>query len=140
MNFLLTRDVIESEFTLGTLSYKETSTALIGYTCEDRDRLLEIYPDRKIKGTSAIPRGTYKLTVSYSNRFKKNMVELLNVPGFSGIRVHGGNTNEDTEGCILLGEVRTSEGVAKCKALNLFFVSLIQAIAETGEDSYMEIK
>jgi hypothetical protein len=52
---------------------------------------------------SCIPTGTYRCIFSMSARWKKLMPELLNVPGRSSIRIHGGNTTQDTEGCILLG-------------------------------------
>jgi hypothetical protein len=41
--------------------------------------------------------------LSYSNKFKKFLPELINVPGYSGVRIHVGNKPEDTEGCILPG-------------------------------------
>jgi hypothetical protein len=54
-------------------------------------------------GVSCIPVGKYRCIFSMSARWKKLMPELLNVPGRSSIRIHGGNTTADTEGCILLG-------------------------------------
>lgn len=78
-------------------------------TLEDKDRGLtddmtvsEI-GKIKIKKETAIPTGTYKITITYSNRFKKNMPLINDVKGFEGIRIHSGNTNHDTEGCILVG-------------------------------------
>lgn len=78
-------------------------------TLEDKDRGLtdnmtvgEI-SKIKIKKETAIPTGTYKITITYSNRFKKNMPLINDVKGFEGIRIHSGNTNQDTEGCVLVG-------------------------------------
>ena len=74
-------------------------------TLEDMDRRLEERgADAKVFGKTAIPRGKYELGISFSNRFKKYMMELKGVPYFAGIRLHAGNTHMNTEGCPLLGD------------------------------------
>jgi hypothetical protein len=57
----------------------------------------------KIPGKTAIPEGTYELIISFSNKFKKHLPLLLNVPNYSGIRIHPGNDHNDTSGCLLPG-------------------------------------
>lgn len=72
-------------------------------TLEDTVRELNTIND-KIKHKTAIPEGTYKVVVTMSHRFKRLLPLLLNVPYFTGIRIHKGNDENDTSGCILIGE------------------------------------
>ncbi len=58
----------------------------------------------KVYGQSAIPAGLYDLQVTFSHRFQKLMPLILSVPGFTGIRMHGGNTAQDTDGCIIVAQ------------------------------------
>lgn len=67
------------------------------YTLEDELR------QEKIPGESAIPAGIYDITLEDSPRFGPDTLTLLNVPNFTHIRIHSGNTDEDTAGCIVVG-------------------------------------
>lgn len=79
-------------------------------TLEDADRGLSQSMDldeikkKKVYGQTAIPVGSYECVYTYSNRFKKMLPLLKDVPGFDGIRIHSGNSAKDTEGCILVGK------------------------------------
>lgn len=82
------------------------------FTLEDKDRglrsshaLTDII-NRKVKGQTAIPTGKYKVSVTMSNRFKRPMPLIHDVPGFEGVRLHGGNTHHNTEGCPLVARQR----------------------------------
>ena len=92
------------------------------YTLEDIER------EVKIKSETAIPKGTYKVIINQSNRFKKLMPLLLNVPGFEGVRIHSGNTNHDTEGCILVGRTRSNDFIGQSrKAFDTLFAKMQKA-------------
>ncbi len=71
--------------------------------------------ESKIHGRTAIPAGRYRITMEHSPRFGPNTLTVNNVPGFSGVRIHAGNTEEDTEGCPLVGMVRTDAGIGRSR-------------------------
>ena len=103
-------------------------------TIEDTDRgLTQTMTDAQIKskkvyGQTAIPTGTYRVIISYSNKFKRQMPLLLNVPGFLGIRIHSGNTEKDTEGCLIVGKNKVVGKVIESKdTYNKLFSMLCEA-------------
>ena len=107
MNITLNRIAKKAKYTIGKLYINDQ------YFCdtlEDTDRGLtqsmteQQIGSKKVYGETAIPTGTYRIIISYSNKFKKQMPLLLNVPGFAGIRIHSGNTEKDSLGCILVGK------------------------------------
>ena len=68
------------------------------HTLEDEKRADGV----KVYGKTAIADGLYKVKLTWSNRFKRKMPLLLDVPMFEGIRIHGGNTSKNTLGCVLV--------------------------------------
>lgn len=93
---LLERLYFTDRSTIGELSIDADKVC---YTLEDTCRANGI----KIAGKTAIPAGRYEVIVNWSDRFKRPMPLLLNVPGFDGVRIHTGNTELDVAGCIALG-------------------------------------
>lgn len=114
--FYLNRYVLSAGFTLGVLV-----TGVSSYpTVEDEVRPnMYITPQGKVvgkvNGETAIPAGTYEIIDTYSPRFKKNMLRLVNVKTHTGILIHSGNTAIDSEGCIIIGTVATKNGVARSR-------------------------
>lgn len=76
----------------------------------------------KITGKTAIPAGKYKVKKTWSTRFKKTLPEVLNVPNFTGVRIHSGNTAKDTEGCLLLGLNKVKGSVINSQNAVAFFM------------------
>ena len=73
------------------------------FTLEDRWRPPT---EPKVPGETCVPAGRYEVVVTWSERFRARLPLLLDVPGFSGIRIHAGNTDKDTAGCLLVGRRR----------------------------------
>lgn len=96
------------------------------FSLEDKVR----EPGVKIPGKTAIPEGRYRVVIDQSNRFKRAMPHILNVPNFEGIRIHQGNYPKDTAGCPLLGFTKDKDFVGKSVlAFNQFFDKLYLALA-----------
>jgi hypothetical protein len=108
MHLELRREETIGKTTFGTLSVNGNREC---WTLEDAIRERPGVPVEvwKIPAESAIPQGTYKIVLTFSNRFQRILPLLVNVPGFQGVRIHSGNTAENTEGCILVGRTRASD-------------------------------
>jgi len=83
----------------------------------------------KVDGDTAIPFGTYPVTITFSNRFQCDMPLLVGVPNYTGVRLHYGNTAADTSGCLLLGTEHTGTSVLNSRvAYNRLFPKIRDAI------------
>lgn len=113
------------------------------YVLEDEVREVPDVPvaDWKIKSATAIPAGRYRLTLEYSQRFGPDTLTVHDVPGFSYIRMHAGNTEADTEGCPLLGmeiDPRGIVGGTSRQAVKLVQFLVRDAI-ERGEEVWLTV-
>lgn len=118
--------------TIGRLFVNDVNTC---FTLEDVVR-----PDGvKVFGETAIPEGTYKVIVNYSNRFQKLMPLVLDVPGFEGIRIHPGNTAADTHGCILVGTNSTGTTITNSRKAYDPLFEQIKAAFDAGEEIWLTI-
>lgn len=135
MQIHLHRTDFTAESTVGELCFGKFRC----FTLEDRDRNLEDKPDAKIYGRTAIPRGTYKVLITYSNRFRRELPLLLDVPGFEGVRIHPGNSAKDTEGCILVGSTRQKDFVGNSRATFVTLFNLIEDALDCGNEIELAI-
>lgn len=111
------------------------------FTLEDTVREQPGVPVRgwKVQGDTAIPRGSYPVTITYSERFKRDLPLLGNVEGFTGVRIHPGNTSEDTEGCLLVGRTKTDKSVGESRAAFAELYKKIEDAINDGDTVTIEI-
>lgn len=125
-------------------------------TLEDKDRglfqtdSLEQIKSLKVYGETAIPQGTYEISLSilspkygaiewYNEVCGGKMPRLLNVPGFEGVLIHPGNTPLDTNGCILVGKNTKVGQVLESKATFKKLYKLMEKAYKAGEKITIEI-
>lgn len=92
MNLRLERLILDDKATIGSLYCDDV---FICHTLEDPARKVKLY------GQTCIPSGIYNVDYTWSGRFARLLPLLGDVPLFFAVRIHGGNTTENTEGCIL---------------------------------------
>lgn len=92
----------------------------------------------KVPGKTAIPYGHYKVGITFSNRFQKDMIQIFAVPAFEGVRIHSGAKAEDTEGCPLVGSSKAKDAVhGGLVIMPKLFNAVKEALAV--EEVYIEI-
>ena len=146
MELTLIRKHFKEKYTIGKLY---TDQVFLCDTLEDTVReLRDINHDGdfdddaegKVYGKTAIPCGKYKVLLSFSSKLKRILPILLKVPGFTGIRIHGGKNETWTEGCILVGE-----NVVKGQLVNFGYwettiKNLLQKEVDIGNKNYITVK
>lgn len=118
MELVLNRLIFTNKTTIGELFLNKKFEC---YTLED------VIRNEKINGETAIPKGSYKVIIDRSIRFGRDMPHIIDVPNFTGIRIHAGNTHKDTKGCILVGKFKGNNYIANSV---LAFESLFQKMKD----------
>ena len=148
MELVLTRIAKRKTYTIGRLAIiKEENEEYKTYEQEEYfcDTLEPTWRDyahggRKLKGCSAIPEGRYAVVITYSPKMQQWLPLLLGVPMFSGIRIHAGNTSNDTEGCILVGKNKLVGQVVESRIwLQLLKKKIVEA-KDRGEAVWITIR
>jgi hypothetical protein len=129
MELKLVREILTDESTVGSLYVDGVFEC---YTLEDRVRPV------KVKGFTAIFPGHHEVVITFSERFRKPLPLLLNVPLFDGVRIHPGNTAKDTEGCVLVGTGKQANMITGSQlAFQKLFAKLLDAAQK--EKIFIEI-
>jgi len=103
----LKRTELNSQYTVGKLYYNDV------YICDTlEDTYRDLTKEKKVYAKTAIPLGVYDIKLSHSPKFGRTMPYLLNVPNFTYIMIHWGNTVYDTAGCVLVGK-KSGYGILK---------------------------
>ena len=124
MNLRVIREPSTVAATMGILLIDGVFTC---WTLED------VVREVKIPGETAIPAGRYDVRLSLSQRFQKLLPEVLAVPGFTGIRIHAGNTQADTHGCLLVGRVRADDRVEESKLALMHVMEQLRRATTAGD-------
>jgi hypothetical protein len=132
MKLLLKRQPSKDGCTLGDL---HVDSEWLCYTLED-----EVRDGPKVAGKTAIPTGAYTVVIDLSTRFGRLMPHVLNVPGFTGIRIHPGNTAENTDGCILVGNTKGTKSIGQSRAAYSVLFAMLSEAKRKGESIMLTIE
>lgn len=102
MKLIVERIHFKESYTIGKLYIDFSNNFDPEYFCDTLEDKVR-FDGKKVYGKTAITAGKYQLSLTYSPKFKRILPLIDNVPNYSGVRIHAGNTDADTEGCILVG-------------------------------------
>lgn len=139
MKLTVIRGILSEKSTIGILYVDGVKEC---FTLEDKVREIAGVPvsQWKIQDVTAIPYGTYKVIIDVSQKFNKEMMHILDVPGFEGVRIHSGNVAEDTEGCILVGTTVGKDRLNNSTAAKDSLFSKVKAALDRKEEVTITIK
>ena len=129
MEIKVVRDIFTTRSTTGIVSVDGIHRC---FSLEDYCRQpdpAEWKPEFKVAGRTAIPYGRYEVICNFSSRFRRPLPLLLGVPDFVGVRIHPGNSDVDTHGCLLPGLDRRPDWVTEShRAFGLLFIEIEAAL------------
>jgi Family of unknown function (DUF5675) len=131
MRMLLEREIKSPDFTLGRV-YIDGQFKFFSLEDTVREKPGLRVDEYKVPSKTAIPCGNYRVIITFSQRFQKHLPLLLDVPGFAGIRIHAGNTEKDTEGCILLGTGKAQGMVTNSRFAMSIFMPMLEEALKNG--------
>ena len=135
MKLLLSRLYKKNTYTIGRLFVNGK------YFCDTlEDRFRDLTREKKIPGETAIPAGTYEVTVNMSPKFGRELPRLLNVPFFDGILIHRGSNDKHTSGCILVVENTKPGRLVNSPYHEIKLTALIKDAISKGEKVYITIE
>lgn len=143
MEILLVRNTFTNDYTEGKLFI---NGAYVCDVIEDADRGLDssmsedVILSKKVYGKTAIPTGRYKVTIDWSNKFQKNLIHILDVRGFEGIRCHSGNSAGDSYGCVICGVKKAPGWVGDSRKTYAVLHNMVEGALQRGESVYITIK
>lgn len=146
LEFFLVRKYFTNEYTIGKLSvdgsYLTDTLEPVVRDLHDinHDGDFTDTGEGKIMGKTAIPYGRYEIKLVYWAKHKRKCPLLQNVPGFTGIFIHAGNTAEDSEGCILVGENKEKGKVLYSRYHTEIVTNYIRKAVNEGAQIFITIK
>jgi hypothetical protein len=146
MELYVSRKYFKDTYTIGKLFIEDK---FLTNTLEDKVRKLDDKNkdgdftdpgEGKVYGETAIPEGRYKVIVSDSPKLKRRLPLLLDVPGFTGIRIHAGKNAKWTEGCVLVGDNKNRGELENGPYYENYIIDAIDIASANNEETFITIK
>ena len=143
MQFKLHRRYLGPEYTIGSLFINGE------YLCDtiedkvrdlNKDGDLDDPGEEKVYAETAIPYGTYAMDLTMSPKFQRLLPLVQDVPHFTGIRIHRGNTAKDSAGCIIPGENKDIGRVVNSTKYELMIIERMLDAIRYGEQVLIKIE
>lgn len=109
------------------------------WECHTLEDPIRPYPDKIAKRTAIWGDRTYTVTIDHSPKYGRDMLHVVNVPLFTGIRIHSGNDADDTEGCILVGKERDGHRITRSKEALILLYSKVEYALSRRELVYLVV-